>query len=149
MKYTKNKDERKFILPEDTAKSICEDQFDQGCISFAYIEVGHKSKLGVTTKTENKEAVDFADSITRFVKDGLNDDNKVVELFDTIESNLDVCIEDLSAAHLISLIWNILSTICFSDMDISADDAAEVMQKSILEAIRQALIEIYEGDDDA
>jgi len=34
-------------------------------------------------------------------------------------------------------------------MDISADDAAKVLEKRILKAIRQALIEIYEGDVDA
>ena len=86
MKNTKNKDERKYILPEDTAKCICEDQFDQGCISFAYIEVGHKSNLGVTTKTESKEATDFADSTLGFVTEGLSDDNKVAELFETVSS---------------------------------------------------------------
>lgn len=149
MKNTKNRDKGKFILPEDTAECICEDQFDQGCISFAYIEVGHKTKLGVTTKTDNKEATDFADSTLGFVTEGLRGDNKVVELFDNIESHLDVCIEDLSAAHLVSLIWCILSTIRFSDMDLSADDAAEIMQKRVLEAIRKALIQIYEGDTDA
>lgn len=141
--------DRKFILPEDAVEHICDDQFDQSCISIAYIEVGHKTKLGVTTKTESKQAADFVDSILGFVTDGFNEGNKVVDLFDSIESNLDVCIEDLSAAHLISLIWCILSTIRFSDMDISADDAADIMQTRILEAIRKALIEIYEGDEDA
>lgn len=149
MKYVKNKDERKYILPEDTAKCICDDQFDQGCISYAYIEVGHRPKLGVTTKTERKEAIDFADSLLGFVTEGLKEDNKVVDLFDSIESNLDVCIKDLLAAHLTSLIWCIMSTIRFSDMDIGADDAAEIMKKRVLEAIRKALIEIYEGDSDA
>ena len=42
-----------------------------------------------------------------------------------------------------------MSTIRFSDMDIGADDAAEIMKKRVLEAIRKALIEIYEGDSDA
>ena len=149
MKKVNSKTGRRFILPEDAVEHICDDQFDQSCISFAYIEVGHQSKLGVTNKTDNKEAADFADSILGFVTEGLSDNNKVTDLFDSIESNLDVCIEDLSAAHLTSLIWCILSTIRFSDMDIGADDAAEVMQKRILEAIRKALIEIYEGDDDA
>jgi|GEM_PF-2179257 hypothetical protein len=149
MKNTKNKDVKEYILTENVVEHICDDQFDQSCISIAYIEVGHKTKLGVTTKTESKEAADFADSILGFVTDGLNEDNKVVDLFDSIESNLDVCIEDLSAAHLTSLIWCILSTIHFPDMDISADDAAKVLEKRILKAIRQALIEIYEGDVDA
>ena len=149
MNKSNRQKDRKFILSEDAVEHICDDQFDQSCISIAYIEVGHKTKLGVTTKTESKEAADFADSILGFVTEGLSDDNKVVELFDSIESNLDVCIEDLLAAHLVSLIWCILSTIRFSDMDISADDAADIMQKRILEAIRKALIEIYEGDDDA
>ena len=149
MKNVTSKTGRKFILPEDAVEHICDDQFDQSCISIAYIEVGHRPKLVVTTKTESKEAADFADSILGFVTEGLSDDNKVVELFDSIESNLDVCIEDLSAAHLVSLVWCILSTIRFSDMDISADDAADIMQMRILEAIRKALIEIYEGDEDA
>ena len=149
MSKSNSLNDRKIILPEDAVGRICDDEFDQSCISFAYIEVGHRTKLGVTTKTENKEAADFADSTVSFVTDGLNEDNKVVELFDSIESNLDVCIEDLSAAHLTSLIWCILSTIHFPDMDISADDAAKVLEKRILKAIRQALIEIYEGDVDA
>jgi len=149
MSKTNRQKDRKFILPEDAVEHICDDQFDQSCISIAYIEVGHTTRLGVTTKTESKEAADFADSTLGFVTGGLNDENKVVDLFDTIESNLDVCIEDLSAAHLTALIWCVLSTIRFSDMDIGADDAAEIMQKRILEAIRKALIEIYEGDDDA
>ena len=149
MKNVTSKTGRKFILPEDAVEHICDDQFDQSCISIAYIEVGHRPKLGVTTKTESKEAADFADSTVSFVTDGLNEDNKVVDLFDSIESNLDVCVEDVSAAHLVSLIWCILSTIRFSDMDIGADDAADIMQKRILEAIHKALIEIYEGDDDA
>lgn len=149
MSKTNRQKDRKFILPEDAVEHICDDQFDQSCISIAYIEVGHRPKLGVTTKTESKEAADFADSILGFVTDGLSEDNKVVELFDSIESNLDVCVEDVSAAHLTALIWCILSTIRFSDMDIGADDAADIMQKRILEAIRKALIEIYEGDEDA
>ena len=149
MKNVTSKTGRKFILPEDAVEHICDDQFDQSCISIAYIEVGHKTKLGVTTKTESKEAADFADSTVSFVTDGLNENNKVVDLFDSIESNLDVCVEDVSAAHLTALIWCILSTIRFSDMDIGADDAADIIQKRILEAIRKALIEIYEGDEDA
>jgi hypothetical protein len=149
MKNVNRDTERKIFLPENAVEHICDDRFDQSCISIAYIEVGHKTKLGATARTENKEVADFADSILSFVTDGLSDGNKVVDLFDSIESNLDVCIEDLSAAHLTSLIWCILSTIRFSDMDIGADYAAEIMQKRILEAIRKALIEIYEGDDDA
>ena len=149
MNKSNRQKDRKFILPEDAVEHICDDQFDQSCISIAYIEVGHKTKLGVTTKTESKEAADFADSILGFVTEGFSDDNKVVDLFDSIESNLDVCIEDVSAAHLTALIWCILSTIRFSDMDIGADDAAEIMQKRILEAIRRALIQIYEGVADA
>ncbi len=135
MEIVEKTKERKIYLPDDAVEHICDDQFDQSCISIAYIEVAHRSKPGVTTKTASKEAADFADSILGFVTDGLSEDNKVVELFDSIERNLDVCIEDLSAAHLTSLIWCVLSTIRFSDMDISADDAADIMQKRILEAI--------------
>lgn len=149
MEIVEKTKERKIYLPDDAVEHICDDQFDQSCISIAHIDLGHSPKLGVTTKTENKEAADFADFIVSFVTDGLNEDNKVVDLFDSIESNLDVCVEDVSAAHLTALIWCILSTIRFSDMDIGADDAAEIMQKRILEAIRKALIEIYEGDEDA
>ena len=149
MKDIRSLKDRKLVLPDDIVGCVCEDQYDQRCTSIAYIELGFRSEPGVSTKTENIEAVDLTDSILKPVLDRFNDDNKFIDLFDCIESNLDVSIEDLSAAHLSSLIWSILSMFRISDMGICADDAADFLKKRIIQAIRQALIEIYEGDVDA
>lgn len=149
MEIIEKKTERKIILPDDAVGYICEDHFDQSCLSLAFAESGCDCACCASPENTNTEATDFADSIIGFLTEGLSRDNKIVDLFDRLESNLDVCFEDLSAAHLTSLVWCILSTIRFSDMEIGADDAAEILNDRIVQAIRQALIDIYEADADA
>lgn len=149
MEIIEKKTERRIILPDDAVEYICEDHFDQSCLSLAFAESGCNRVSCSSCENTNTEATDFADSIIGFLIEGLGRDNKIVDLFDRIDNNLDVCFEDLSAAHLTSLVWCILSTIHFSDMEIGADDAAEILNDRIVQAIRQALIDIYEADIDA
>ena len=94
----------------------------------------------------SEESLKFADSTLAFVDEGFKEDNKIVDLYDILDGSLDACVEDISAAHLLSFIWCILSIIHVPDMKKSADDIAEILQKNILEAVRISLAEIYGGD---
>ena len=94
----------------------------------------------------SEESLKFADSAMTFVDGGYWDDNKVVDLYDHLDGSLDASIEEISAAHLISFVWCILSAVNVPEMKMSADDAAGILRRNIRDAVRSSLAEIYRGD---
>ena len=94
----------------------------------------------------DNNSIEFAKFILDTVEFGLKMDSKVLNLYTDLDDQLDTCIEDMSAAHLMSFIWCVLSNIAFDDMVLSADEVAEIIKKDLLDALRSSLIKIYKED---
>ena len=142
-----NKNEGKFILPDDAASRICEGLSEKECCSFACSE----SRCGcrhADAKPVSKEALSFAETTLFGVEDELLD-NPIADLYGSLDSNLEAANESLIAAHLNSFVWDVLYNIYFPDMNVTAEYAADLIQKRILDTVRKALAELYEADGDA
>ena len=72
-----------------------------------------------------------------------------IDALQTLYNNLEAANETMIAAHLNSFVWDVLYNIYFPDMNVTAEYAADLIQKRILETVRKALAELYEADGDA
>ena len=146
MKDEKIVEDRKYMLPEDAEKRICEDLPEKECRSFACSELKSECSQSVT-RAISKEAFIFADTMLSGVEDELQD-NPLTDLFELLDKNFEVTNETLVAAHLNAFVWGVLYNIYFLDFPVTADYASEYLLKRCLEAVRKALAELYEADGD-
>jgi hypothetical protein len=147
MKDVKNVENRKYVLPEDAAIRICEDLSEKECCSFACSESRCKCRH-TAVKPVSKEALSFAETTLFGVEEELRD-NPIADLYESLDNNLEAANETIIAAHLNSFVWDVLYNIYFPDMNVTAEYAADLIQKRVLETVRKALAELYEADGDA
>ena len=139
--------DRKYVLPEDAAIRICEDLSEKECCSFACSE----SRCGcrhAATESVSQEALSFAETTLFGVDEELRD-NPIADLYGSLDNNLEAANETLIAAHLNTFVWDVLYNIYFPDMNVTAEYAADLIQKRVLETVRKAIAELYEADGDA
>lgn len=98
------------------------------------------------SRTLTSEQIEFADEVLRSFKSDVDKENDLLELYDALDVRLDATVEEIAAAHFESFIWCILSTIRFHDMDIGADDAAEAVTRSLLNALRLIFAKMYDAE---